>query len=66
MMTSEQPRVNPAGRYSVKDTCRLLGIHRNTLLNHTKAGDIKASYRKANRSKFYTGMEITKFWIQTI
>lgn len=65
-MTSDKPKVNPAGRYSVKNTCRLLGIHRNTLLNHTKAGDIKASYRKANHSKFYTGMEITKFWIQTI
>lgn len=65
-MTTDQPKVNPAGRYSVSDTCRLLGIHRNTLLNHTKKGDIIAHYRKANRSKFYTGMDITKFWIQTI
>lgn len=65
-MTTDQPKVNPAGRYSVNDTCKLLGIHRNTLLNHTKKGDITAHYRKSNHSKFYLGMEITKFWIQTI
>ena len=65
-MTTDQPKVNPAGRYSVNDTCKLLGIHRNTLLNHTKKGDSTTHYRKATRSKFYTGMDITKFWIQTI
>ena len=63
-MVNEQPNVRPTGRYSVADTCRLLGIHRNTLLNHTKAGHIKSMRNKATMAKFYIGREITKFWYQ--
>lgn len=61
-MTENQPQVKPAGRYSPTKAAQLLGIHRNTLLNHTKAGHIIAHYRKATGQKFYTGQDITKFW----
>ncbi|MBF1393919.1 MAG: helix-turn-helix domain-containing protein [Prevotella histicola] len=65
-MVTEQPSVKPTGRYSVNDTCKLLGIHRNTLLNHTKAGHIQAMRRKATKSKFFLGKDITKFWYQMV
>ena len=65
-MTNDKPELKPASRYSVTQTCKILGIHRNTLLNHTKKGHITCHYRKATGQKFYTGQEITKFWLMTI
>lgn len=66
MITNDQPNVKPASRYSVTQTCAILGIHRNTLLNHTKAGHIKAHYFKATGRKFYLGQDITKFWMMSL
>lgn len=60
-MVAIQPSANPNGRYSVSDTCALLGIHRNTLLNATNRGAIKCGYRD-NFRKYYTGYEIIRFW----
>ena len=62
MMTPEEPKVAPTGRYSVTETCRALGVHRNTLQRYTDAGKIRCGYRRANMRKFYTGMEILKLW----
>ncbi len=61
-MVNEQPNVNPTGRYSVTDTCRLLGIHRNTLLKHTKIGHIKVMKNKTTKKKIYVGQAIIEFW----
>lgn len=61
-MVSEQPQVNMNGRYCVNATCKLLGIHRNTLLNYTKAGYIRCGYRATSKRKFYYGREIVRFW----
>lgn len=65
-MVTDQPQVKPASRYSIGQTCTVLGIHRNTLLNHTKKGHITCHYRKATGQKFYTGQEITKFWYMSM
>lgn len=62
MMTSEQPRVAMEGRYSVNDTCALLGIHRTTLYNYTAAGLIKCGFRRGTLRRFYKGAEILRFW----
>lgn len=61
-MVSSQPQVNMNGRYCVSATCRLLGIHRNTLLKYTKEGYIRCSYRVTSKRKFYYGREIVRFW----
>ena len=50
------------GRYCVNATCKILGIHRNTLLNYTKAGYIRCGYRATSKRKFYYGREIVRFW----
>lgn len=66
MIASNEPKVMPTGRYSVSETCRALGICRNTLLRYTQAGMIKCGFRRHTRRKFYTGMEILKFWRATV
>lgn len=62
MITAEIPDVKETGRYTVKQACDVLGIHRNTLRNYTDQGLIKCGFRKATYRKFYEGREILKFW----
>lgn len=61
-MTETKPNIDPAGRYTIANTCELLGIDRSTLHRHTKKGNIKVHFRKCNNRPFYTGMDILKFW----
>lgn len=62
MMTSEEPKVNPNGRYTPTETSRLLGVHRNTLRNYLLKGWIKCGLRRYSGRKFYSGAEILKLW----
>ncbi len=62
MITMKRPEVNPAGRYSISETSRLLGIGRGTLLSWTKQGYIKCQYHRIGYRKFYTGTEIVRCW----
>ena len=61
-MTNIEPEVSDNGCYSATEVCTALNIHRNTLRNHTNDGTIRCGIRKANGRKFYTGIEIRKFW----
>lgn len=61
-MVSNEPNVNPKSRYSVVETCELLGICRNTLQLYTNKGMIRCGFRRANSRKFYLGSEIKRFW----
>lgn len=62
MITPEEPKVSAEGRYSVSQTCKALGIHRNTLRKYTVAGLIKCGFRRETARKFYRGSEIVRFW----
>ncbi len=62
MITMIKPDVNPAGRYSIKQTTVLLGIARSTLREWDKKGYIKSNFHKAGLRRFYTGTEIIKCW----
>lgn len=62
MVTAIEPKVSPTGRYSVKQTCEQLGIHRNTLRRYTEEGHIKCSFRRETARKIYLGREILRFW----
>lgn len=63
-MVNEQPQVSPTARYSIQEAAAILGVHRNTLRRHTNIGPtgITCQHRKSNGRKFYTGLEIVKFW----
>lgn len=58
----DEKNIKPTARYSIKETCNLLGIHRNSLLNYTNNGLIKCGFNKNTMHKFYLGMDIVKFW----
>lgn len=62
MITPVEPQVASEGRYTVGQTCRALGIHRNTLRKYTDAGMIKCGFRRESARKFYLGREIVRFW----
>ena len=63
-MVSERPKVEPTGRYSIGQASALLGVHRNTLGRWTRSGLIRCGLRKNNYRKYYTGVEILRFWSQ--
>ena len=60
MVTSDQPLVSPTARYTISQTCALLGIHRNTLRSYVNAGYIK-TIQKIHGQRF-KGSEILRFW----
>ncbi len=66
IMVSKEPNVQPNSRYTVTETCKLLGIHRNSLRKYTEAGRILAGVRKSTARKFYLGSEIINFWKKQI
>lgn len=61
-MVTEQPKVEPHSRYTVTETCAILGIHRNSLRKYTDNGRIKCGVRKSTAKKFYLGSDILNFW----
>lgn len=63
-MVNEEPQVPPTARYSIQEAAAILGIHRNTLRRLTNIGPtgIKCQYRRSNGRRFYTGLDIVKFW----
>lgn len=58
-MVNVAPDIRPAGRYTVTEACKLLGIHRNTLRKYTQSGMIRC---KGTRRKYYTGTDLLKLW----
>lgn len=62
-MNVSMPKVSADGRYSVKETCSLLGIKsRNTLTSYVRQGLIREGRRRTNGRPFYTGKEIIRCW----
>lgn len=62
-MVNEEPKLSPTSRYSIGEAASILGMHRNTLRRLTNVeGGIRCQFRKGNKRKFYTGLEITRFW----
>lgn len=62
------PSIKPDAKYSIKQTCEILGICRETLRNYTLANVIKCGYRVIGerKIKFYEGREIKRFWSNNI
>lgn len=65
-MTPTRPNVYENGKYSVSETCQILGIHRNTLASYTSKGAIKCTFRRVNARKVYSGAQILALWGATL
>lgn len=63
-MVNVEPNISYNGRYSIVETCRLLGISRNTLYRYTARNLIHYGIRTSTARKFYLGSEILRFWKQ--
>lgn len=61
-MTKEEPKVADAGRYTMTETCKVLGIHRNTLRRWLQAGKMKVKFRRIDNRKVIEGAEIKRAW----
>lgn len=64
-MNAEEPKVMSSGRYSINETCGILGIHRDTLYKYTHTTcEIKCGGRKRGGRlvKYYLGSEILRYW----
>lgn len=64
-MISTEPNVSLSGRYSINETCDLLGIHRDSLYKYThETCEIKCGWRKigGRLRKYYLGSEILRYW----
>ncbi|MBO8467190.1 MAG: helix-turn-helix domain-containing protein [Bacteroidetes bacterium] len=66
MITSEEPKVSATGRYGTMETCRKLGVCKDTLRRYRSEHKIRCGYRKENGKVFYTGAEILRFWRATV
>lgn len=62
MIVPSEPNVSLNGRYTVSETCRILGIHRNTLRKYTQSGAIRCGVRRVDSRKYYLGSEIKRLW----
>ena len=62
MITSEEPNVALTGRYNTTETCRKLGICKDTLRDWRKKGAIRCGFRRETGRPFYTGAEIMRVW----
>lgn len=63
-MVNEEPKLSPTARYAIGEAAKILGISRNTLRKHTNTGPagIDCGFRKSNGRKFYTGLDIMRYW----
>lgn len=68
MITGVEPVLPPTRRYTTRETCEILGIHRNTLRRRTEDGSIRCVYMKAGSRMYplYLGRDIMKFWRQLV
>ncbi len=67
-MTGIEPVLPPTQRYTIKETCGILGIHRNTLHRKTMEGEIKGVFRQSGKKvkTYYLGKDIMRFWRVTL
>ena len=61
-MTNVEPNVSDAGRYTMTETCKGMGLHRHTLRSWLQVGKIKVKFRRIDNRKVFEGSEIKKVW----
>lgn len=61
-MTTERPQVSLAGKYSIVQAARILGVDRKTISRKITEGIIAFTTRADNGRKVISGREILKYW----
>ena len=58
--------IDPDGDYDIKETCKILDIHRNTLRRYTKENKLAFEIRLADNKTLYKGREIQRLFYTRI
>lgn len=66
MLTGVYPNADPDRRYTISETAKMLGIHRNTLRSYTKSQCIRPVQHFVGAKVYYLGAEINSFWRKEI
>jgi DNA-binding transcriptional MerR regulator len=61
-LTISEPIVNDTDRLNITQAAAVLGIHRNTLRQHSDEGLIKFSVSKRTGYRKYLGRDIKRYW----
>lgn len=65
-MVANIPEIDNNHRYTVAETCKIMGIHRNTLKRYTDGLKINCVVRDVDGKKLYLGSEIKRVIATTI
>lgn len=65
-MVGEVPNIEDGKVFTIGETCKLLGIHRNTLRRYTKDGKIPYATRAVDGKTIYRGRAIKELILKTI
>lgn len=66
MLTGVYPNAEPERRYTIEETAKMLGIHRNTLRGYTESHYIRPVQHFVGARVYYMGAEINAFWKKEI
>jgi len=61
-MTAIEPIVSATGRYNLKETAQILGVHTSTICNYVNDKKIVRYNRKSNNRPYFLGSDILKCW----
>ena len=64
-MVNECPNIADGEKLPIGKTAKLLGMHRDTLRQHSDAGLIKFGMSRLNNRRCYLGSEIKRYWKAT-
>lgn len=64
-MRATKPELDPEGRYSYKETARLLGLHPSTIKRYVSEGKLKAHRWTINNAPYILGEDILAAWERT-
>ncbi len=64
-MRATKPELDPEGRYSYKETARLLELHPSTIKRYVSEGKLKAHHWSINNAPYILGEDILAAWERT-
>ena len=64
-MRATKPELDPEGRYSYKETARLLELHPSTIKRYVSEGKLKAHHWSINNAPYILGEAILAAWERT-
>ncbi len=65
-MTKSQPNVSPTYKYELREAAKALDVSTSTIVKWTNKGILRASTRRANGRRVWSGEELIRAWKATM